>query len=217
MGAKSSAIVLVFFWWGPSSFLPLGYVKVLNTDCCWHFLDSLGQKWSPGFSTGHSGMMFHSHVGATRILFAPVGKHRFITWGTLPLASKKAGTAGMLTWSTTATLRMQQFQCPSTKTAFCLLFRVYWGLQLPNHPKCQQRPGASLQAGVSRGWATAVSWSCPKALRRCRSEIVLGSCDDFNRLTMTTDLHYQPPDQELSVCHHGRKNDFVLLKFSHPL
>lgn len=205
MGAKSSAICLPFLW-GLLSFLPLGCVKVLNTVSCWHILDSLGQKWS----TGHSGMVFQSHVGATRILFSPAGKHSCITWRTLPLASKKAETAGLLTWRTTATttsvpliqsgfsLHLLELAAPAPLKipAETRSFPGGWCLHRLGHTSVLELPFLPCFMSTSpRHWEGAQ---------------VLGSCDNFNRLTMTTDLHYQPPDQELSVCHHGQKNHFVL-------
>lgn len=75
-------------------------------------------------------------------------------------------------------------------------------------------------AAVSTSWATLVSWSWPfptllsmhfpKAVRRCSGEIVLGSYDNFTRLSMNIDLQYQPLDQELSICHHAQKNLLTL-------
>lgn len=164
MGAMSSALGLLFV--RTIKFLTPWLSQSLKYWQPLAFLESSGQKWSPGFSTGHSGMVFHSQVGATRLLLAPVGKHIFITWRTLPLASKKDETAELLTWRTTAMVRMQRFQCPSAKAAFSLLFSFFWGLQLPNHPKCQQRPEASLGqvfplAGPQQCPGAALSYLAP--------------------------------------------------------
>lgn len=188
MGSKSSAIGL---------FCLVRTIKFLTPWLC----RSLKHWWPLAFS----GLLrterepWVQHRTFRNVVPQPCGNYKdpvcscrktkpsFITWGTLPWASKKPETAGLLTWRATATLRVQPFQCPSTKAAFSLLFRVAWGLQLPKHPRCQQQPEASLGAGVSTGWATPVFWSWPfhvhfpKALRRCPSGTVPGSCDNFNR------------------------------------